>query len=133
MTIKPQPLTAANAELFQDWAAKIDAQIKAGSMARIERIVAEEMETSPEFANAVRTFDAEQGPNESLMKWATTDPAKAARIHRVLREIPMTFAALRMALECIRATAVNADTIDYDAITYEQARDYCALITDMTA
>lgn len=132
MTIKPQPLTAANAELFQRWAAKIDAQIKAGSMARIERIVMEEMETSEDFAKAVRTFNADEGPNEVLMRWATTEPAKAARIHRVLREIPMTIAALRMALDCIRETAVDPEGIDYEAITYEQARDYCATITDMT-
>jgi hypothetical protein len=45
----------------------------------------------------------------------------------------MTISALKLALDCIRETAVDSDAIEYEAITYEDARDYCAVILDMVS
>lgn len=134
MSIKPKPLTAANAELFQAWADKLSALIESGQGQRIARMIADMVEGDPEFAAAIEKLTA--GSNEALAvleSWAKSKPMIAARLHKAMSHIPMTVSALRLALECISETADNVDALDLDAITYEEARDYCAIILDMTA
>lgn len=132
MSIKPKPLTAANAELYTAWADKLNAIIKESQGQRIARMVAELIEGDPKFAAAVESMTAGSIEAEKILAtWAQSNTVVAARLHRTLSHIPMTITALKMALDCIRETAVDSDAIDYDAITYEDARDYCAVILDM--
>lgn len=129
--IKPQPLTAGNAATFELWAAKIATLIQDSMAPRINRVLMDEVESNPEFAAAITALNSgDDAAQEAIALWAKSDTVKAARIHRMVSEIPMTIGALRLAIECIRATAQNAETIDCDSITYEEARDYCALILD---
>lgn len=132
MSIKPKPLTAANAELYTAWADKLNAIIKESQGQRIARMVAELIEGDPKFAAAVESMTAGSIDAEKILAtWAQSNTVVAARLHRTLSHIPMNISALKMALDCIRETAVDSDAIDYDAITYEDARDYCAVILDM--
>lgn len=133
MSIRPKPLTTQNAELYTAWAAKLSAIIEASNGQRIGRMVAELIEGDPKFAAAIESMSAGSIDAEKILAtWAQSNTVIAARLHRTLSHIPMTISALKTALECIRETAVDSDAIDYDAVTYEQARDYCALILDMT-
>lgn len=133
MSIKPKPLTTQNAELFTAWAEKLTAIIEASNGQRIGRMVAELIEGDPKFAAAIESMSAGSIDAEKILAtWAQSNTVVAARLHRTLSHIPMTISALKTALECIRDTAVDSDAIDYDSVTYEQARDYCALILDMT-
>lgn len=126
------PLTAANAELYTAWADKLNAIIKESQGQRIARMVAELIEGDPKFAAAVESMTAGSFDAEKILAtWAQSNTVVAARLHRTLSHIPMTITALKTALDCIRETAVDSDAIDYDAITYEDARDYCAVILDM--
>lgn len=132
MSIKPQPLTNANAAMYTDWARRIDELIKQAQGQRIGRMVAELVEGDPKFAAAIESMTAGSIDAEKVLAtWAQSNTVVAARLHRTLSHIPMTIGALQLAIECIKATAQNADSIDYDAVTYEEARDYCALILDM--
>jgi hypothetical protein len=131
MNITPQPLTAGNAPTFELWAAKIAALIQDSISPRINRMLMDEIESNPDFATAINALSAgDDKAQEAIALWAKSDTVKAARIHRMVSEIPMTIGALRLALECIKATAKDAEAIEYDSITYEEARDYCALILD---
>lgn len=119
--------------MFEAWAAKLDAVIKEGQADRIARSIGDTIENDPEFAAAIEQLTTTPDDAEKLLAtWAKSKPVIAARMHKLVSQIPMTLGALRIALDCIRETAQDADAIDYDAITYEQARDYCALILDMT-
>lgn len=132
MSIKPKPLTAANAELYTAWADKLNAIIKESQGQRIARMVAELIEGDPKFAAAVESMTAGSIESEKILAtWAQSNTVVAARLHRTLSHIPMNISALKIALDCIRETAVDSEAIDYDAITYEDARDYCAVILDM--
>lgn len=132
MSIKPKPLTTQNAELFTAWAAKLNALIQQSQGQRIGRMVAELIEGDPKFAAAVESMSAGSIDAEKVLaSWAQSNTVVAARLHRTLSHIPMTITALKTAIDCIRETAVDSDAIDYDAITYEDARDYCAVILDM--
>lgn len=134
MTITPKPLTMQTAPMFEAWAAKLDTVIKEGQADRIARSIGDVIESDPEFAAAIEQLTT-TGPDDAaklLATWAKSKPVIAARMHKLVSQIPMTLGALRIALACIRETAQDADAIDYEAITYEQARDYCALILDMT-
>ena len=132
MSIKPKPLTGANAELYTAWADKLGAIIKESQGQRIARMVAELIEGDPKFAAAVESMTAGSIESEKILAtWAQSNTVVAARLHRTLSHIPMNISALKIALDCIRETAVDSDAIDYDAITYEDARDYCAVILDM--
>ena len=129
--IKPQALTAGNAATFELWAAKIATLIQDSISPRINRVLMDEVESNPEFAAAITALNSgDDAAQEAIALWAKSDTVKAARIHRMVSEIPMTIGALRLAIECIKATAKDAETIDCDSITYEEARDYCALILD---
>lgn len=132
MSIKPKPLTAANAELYTAWADKLNAIIKESQGEIIARMVAELIEADPKFAAAVESMTAGSIESEKIFAtWAQSNTVVAARLHRTLSHIPMNISALKTALDCIRETAVDSEAIDYDAITYEDARDYCAVILDM--
>lgn len=133
MTITPKPLTMQTAPMFEAWAAKLDAVIKEGQADRIARSIGDTIENDPEFAAAIEQLTTTPDDAANLLAtWAKSKPVIAARMHKLVSQIPMTLGALRTALDCIRETAQDADAIDYEAITYEQARDYCALILDMT-
>lgn len=132
MTLKPVALTTANSAIYELWAAKIATCIQDSIGPRINRVLLDEIETNPDFAAAIQSLQGgDDAAKQTLATWAQSDTAKAARLHRMVSEIPMTIGALRLATDCIRATAENADTLDYDSITYEEARDYCAVILDM--
>jgi hypothetical protein len=134
MKLKPKPLTTANAELFSAWAEKLNVVIKESQSQKIARMVSDVIEGDPVFAAAVESMTAGSVEAEKILAtWARSNTVIAARMHRTLSHIPMTISALKLALDCIRETAVDSDAIEYEAITYEDARDYCAVILDMVS
>lgn len=131
--IRTKPIIAANAELFQSWADKISALIEQSHGQRLQRLVIDHMENDGDFAEAVNMLSG--NPDDAtkiLEKWAKTNPVQAARLHKTLLQLPMTLKAMAVAIECIRETCLEPDSIDFESITYEEARDYCAAILEIT-
>ena len=129
----PKPLTLQTAATYEEWAARIRTLIEAANGPRITALITSEAESDPQFAKALQgLLSGDADAQEVLTTWAASKPVQAARLHKITSELPMSISALRLAIECIQATAVEADAIDTDSITYEEARDYCARILEMT-
>ena len=129
----PKPLTLQTAATYEEWAAKLRTVIEAANGPRIASLITSEAEADPEFAKALQgLISGSADAQDVLTTWAASKPVQAARLHRITSELPMTIAALRLAVECIQATAQDAEAIDTESITYEEARDYCARILEMT-
>ena len=129
----PKPLTLQTAATYEEWAARIRTLIEAANGPRITALITSEAESDPQFAKALQgLLSGDADAQEVLTTWAASKPVQAARLHKITSELPMSISALRLAIECIQATAVEADAIDTDSITYEDARDYCTRILEMT-
>lgn len=129
----PRPLTLQTASTYEEWAAKLKETIDASQRPRIIAMIAQESENDPQFAKGLQTLiDGSGDANEILTAWAASRPVEAARLHRATMELPMTIAALRLAIECILATCQEPEKVDADSVTYEEARAYCAKILEMT-
>ena len=115
----PKPLTLQTAATYEEWAARIRTLIEAANGPRITALITSEAESDPQFAKALQgLLSGDADAQEVLTTWAASKPVQAARLHKITSELPMSISALRLAIECIQATAVEADAIDTDSITY---------------
>lgn len=145
MTLKPLPLTVANAVILGEWQLRLTQFIEQNNKTIIANAITKLYSSDSEFAKLVDTALQSNGQftQDHLTEWAKQNIIKAAQLQQMLKTLPHTLTALQLGIECMKATLdttlfndveieqVKSDTF-WNAMQFETVQDYCNTILDMS-
>ena len=144
MKFTPMPLSVANSKTFQEWQSKLEALIEASGKERIMASIATLCAEDAAFAALVDKAVTNGGSftEADLAEWAKTNVVKATALHQQMSKLPNNLSALKIGIDCIKATADTSkyteaelaqfnDASYWDNITMDDVQKYCTTLLDM--
>lgn len=143
--IKHIPLTVANIEVLKMWQTKLSDHIDQYSKQNINKLITKMYASDDEFRTMVDEAVQSQGSftQSQLDKWVQSNLIKAAELHSLMSQLPISITSLELGIRCMK------ETIDRDALTeeeqqqinddsfwnhlsFETIQEYCSTIIDLT-